>query len=464
MDRNLLYRKIPKVDSLLENETIRSLTETYGIKTVMSVLRGETDAVREMIRNEVSSEEAERKIQSLPETIAEKVERLYEPDVRRVINATGTILHTNLGRAPLPEEQALKTISAASGYTNLEYNLESGKRGERYDHFEKLLCRLSGAEAAMAVNNNAAALMLILHTLAKGKEVIVSRGELVEIGGCFRIPEVMELSGARLAEVGTTNKTRLRDYENAVSEETRAILKVHTSNYRIIGFTESVPAHELKTIAETHGLPLIEDLGSGVFVDLEKYGLTHEPTVQESISAGADVVCFSGDKLLGGPQAGIIAGRKQYIDQMKRNPLSRALRIDKLTVAALELVLMEYLHEEKAPERIPVLKMLLETEESVRVRAEKLCGMIRGEVSDAAVSVEACLSQAGGGSLPGEVLKSAAVVIRPYHMSVSALEREMRHMRIPVIGRIADDAVRLDVRTIGDGDFEAIAGMLGEVL
>ena len=245
-----------------------------------------------------------------------------------------------------------------SGYSNLEYNLEEGHRGERYSHFEKLLCRLTGAEAAMAVNNNAAAVMLILSSLAKGGEVVVSRGELVEIGGKFRIPDVMEQSGATLVEVGTTNKTHLADYEEAVTEETKALLKVHTSNYRIVGFTESVGIDELIPLAKEKGIPVIEDLGSGVLVDLSRYGITYEPTVQESIRKGADVVCFSGDKLLGGPQAGIIIGKKEYIDRMKRNQLTRALRIDKFTAAALELTLHEYLSEEQAMRKIPVLSMI----------------------------------------------------------------------------------------------------------
>ena len=257
----------------------------------------------------------------LTQNIKRHAGKLHEPNMKMVINGTGTVLHTNLGRAPISKEHVERLAGIVSGYSNLEYNLEAGARGERYSHFEKLLCKLTGAEAAMAVNNNAAAVMLILSSMAKGGEVVVSRGELVEIGGKFRIPDVMEQSGASLVEVGTTNKTHYSDYEEAITEETKALLKVHTSNYRIVGFTETVTIDELIPIAQEHDIPIIEDLGSGVLIDLSKYGLTYEPTVQDSIRKGADVVCFSGDKLLGGPQAGIIIGKKKYIDQMKKNQL-----------------------------------------------------------------------------------------------------------------------------------------------
>ena len=273
---------------------------------------------------------AKQQIALLNENIAKAVSAMHTPNMKKVINGTGTILHTNLGRAPISFGHMMRAAEIVSGYSNLEYNLEAGRRGERYSHFEKLLCKLTGAEAAMAVNNNASSVLLILSSLAKGGEVIVSRGELIEIGGKFRIPDVMEQSGANLVEVGTTNKTHYEDYEEAITEETKALLKVHTSNYRIVGFTESVGIDELVPIAKEHGIPVVEDLGSGVLINLEKYGLMHEPTVQESIAHGADVVCFSGDKLLGGPQAGIIIGKKKYIDMMKKNQLTRALRIDKI--------------------------------------------------------------------------------------------------------------------------------------
>ena len=464
MDRNLLYRMIPKVDLLLEHDSIKKLTETYGYRVVLEAVRNETDSLREYIRMSEDEEEAAGRIKALPERIADYAQRLCSPNVRKVINGTGTILHTNLGRAPMSEEQAEKLARIVSGYSNLEYNLETGARGERYAHFEELICRLTGAEAAMVVNNNAAAVLLILNTLTKGGEVIVSRGELVEIGGKFRIPDVMELSGARLVEVGTTNKTHPDDYEEAITEETRAIMKVHTSNYRVVGFTESVSAQELKQMADEHCIPVIEDLGSGTLVNLEQYGLEHEPTIQESVSAGIDVISFSGDKLLGGPQAGIIIGRKKYIDQMKKNQLTRALRADKFTVTALELVLLEYLNEETLTERVPVLRMLRESPESVRSRAETLCGMIRERNVRADLAVEEVFSQVGGGSMPTVLIKSAAVVIRPRGMSAAGLEKQMRHLDVPVICRVAEDAVILDVRTIPADDFEEAALLLGEVL
>ena len=464
MDRNLLYRMIPKVDLLLENEGIKSLMKAHGYRVVMDAVRHETDALREYIRTSEDAKEAEHRISALPERITAYAQQLCRPNVRKVINGTGTILHTNLGRAPISQAQADKLARVVSGYSNLEYDLEAGARGERYAHIEDLICRLTGAEAAMVVNNNAAAVLLILSTMTKGGEVIVSRGELVEIGGKFRIPDVMEQSGARLVEVGTTNKTHPDDYEAAISEETRAIMKVHTSNYRVVGFSESVDAQELKQMADAHGLPVIEDLGSGTLVDLEQYGLEHEPTVQESVRAGIDVISFSGDKLLGGPQAGIIIGRKRYIDQMKKNQLTRALRIDKFTVTSLELVLLEYLNEETLADRLPVLRMLRESGESARRRAETLCGMIRDQKVQADLAVEEVFSQVGGGSLPTELLRSAAVVIRSGKVSAAGLEKQMRHLEVPIVCRVSDDAVLLDVRTIPGEEFEIVARMLGEVL
>ena len=316
----------------------------------------------------------------------------------------------------------------------------------------------------MAVNNNASAVLLILSTLAKGGEVVVSRGELVEIGGKFRVPDVMAASGASLVEVGTTNKTHLSDYEEAVTEETKALLKVHTSNYRIVGFTESVPVDEMKKVAEERGIPVIEDLGSGVLIDLEKYGLHHEPTVQESIRAGADIVCFSGDKLLGGPQAGIIIGKKEYIAKIKKNQLTRALRIDKFTVAMLERVLLEYLNEEEAVKHIPVLRMITEEPEEIRQRAERLISLLKELGAGAELSLEPCDSQIGGGSLPLELLSSFAVVIRPRKITSAGLERAMLAMKVPIVPRAAEQSVRLDMRTVADTDLALIADELTEEL
>lgn len=464
MNKNELYRTIPKVDILLEDPVILALIERYGRNLVMEVIREETDRLRETIRLAEDESAARSELSRLTENIAERLEQLCRPNVRKLINATGTILHTNLGRAPISREQAEKLVDIVTGYSNLEYNLEAAKRGERYAHFEKLLCRLTGAEAAMVVNNNAAAVLLVLSTLAKGGEVLVSRGELVEIGGKFRVPDVCAQSGAALREVGTTNKTHFSDYEENLSEATKAILKVHTSNYRIVGFTESVEASALSGLAHEHGIPMIEDLGSGVLVNLEEYGLSHEPTVQESLRAGIDVVCFSGDKLLGGPQAGIILGKKEYIERMKRNPLTRALRVDKFTVTALELVLLEYLSKERVTQNVPVLRMISETADSVQERACRLAALLKENCHRADIAIEPTFSQVGGGSLPLEQIQSFGISIRPRDMSTDALERRMHRFQIPVIPRVTEDHILLDVRTIDSEDFRTIAGMLGEVL
>lgn len=454
------------MDVLLEQEDIQSLIHRYSRETVMEAIHEETELLRARIGSckEEETGEVQQEISCLSERIRLSVERMHTPNMRMVINGTGTILHTNLGRAPISREHMAKLQDIVTGYSNLEYNLEEGRRGERYSHFEKLLCKLTGAEAAMAVNNNAAAVMLILSSMAKGGEVIVSRGELVEIGGKFRIPDVMEQSGATLVEVGTTNKTHYSDYEEAISEDTKALLKVHTSNYRIVGFTDTVTIDDLAPLAKEHDLPIIEDLGSGVLIDLSKYGLTYEPTVQDSIRRGADVVCFSGDKLLGGPQAGIIIGKKKYIDRMKKNQLTRALRIDKFTGTALELVLQEYLSEENAIQNIPVMRMITESLEEVTRRARSLGRMLKNAHLAAEISTASCESQIGGGSLPLERIPSMAVTIKPVKMSVPSLEEAMRHTRVPIIPRTVNDTIYLDVRTIGSGQFKQIVEMLGELL
>lgn len=464
MNKNLLYRSIPKVDVLLESQTIQEMIERYSRDSVMEAIRAEMDNLRAFIGGCDEEDKAQEQIALLVSHIGDAVEKMHTPNMKKVINGTGTILHTNLGRAPISREHMKKAFDIVTGYSNLEYNLEEGRRGERYSHFEKLLCKITGAEAAMAVNNNASSVLLILSSLAKGGEVIVSRGELIEIGGKFRIPDVMTQSGATLVEVGTTNKTHVSDYEENITEETKALLKVHTSNYKIVGFTESVGIDELMPIAKEHGIPVIEDLGSGVLIDLSKYGLTYEPTVQESVAKGADVVCFSGDKLFGGPQAGIIVGKKKYIDMMKKNQLTRALRIDKFTAATLELVLQEYLSEEQAVQHIPVLRMITEPLDEVARRARSLARTIRSTDLPAKVDVVSCESQIGGGSLPMERIPSMAVAIRPKHESVAALEDQMRHLTVPMIPRTVNDTIMLDVRTVETEDFKLIAAELQELL
>jgi len=455
MDKNLLYRSIPKVDVLLENEAIVAGIEYYGRDIVMEAIRVETEALRAFIGNCDSEEKAKGQMENLVEQILLRAEKSLSPNMKKIVNATGTVLHTNLGRAPISKKHMEHIAEIATGYSNLEYDLEAGKRGERYAHFEELLCKITGAEAAMAVNNNAAAVMLILSSLGKGGEVVVSRGELVEIGGKFRIPDVMEQSGATLVEVGTTNKTHYADYENAITENTAALLKVHTSNYRIVGFTETVSIDKLVELSEKHDIPIIEDLGSGVLLDLSKYGITYEPTVQDSIRAGADVVSFSGDKLLGGPQAGIIVGKKKYIDKMKKNQLTRALRIDKFTAATLEVVLKEYLSEARAIANIPVLQMITKSKEDLLKEARKLKRYLTALKLDAELAIENCESQIGGGSLPLERLASYAVTIKPNKITTTELENRMRFLPVPIIPRVFNDKIYLDVRTLCMDSFKA---------
>lgn len=462
MNKNLLYRRIPKVDVLLEDEKIRELTEQYSYDTVLEAVREELDKLRALIGTCEDEAEGIREIEQLSVRIQEAVKAMHTPNMRTVINGTGTILHTNLGRAPIGERHMRHIADIAMNYSNLEYNLKAGARGERYSHFEKLLCKITGAEAAMAVNNNAAAVMLILSTMGKGKEVIVSRGELVEIGGKFRIPDVMEQSGATLVEVGTTNKTHYTDYENAITEETAALLKVHTSNYRIVGFTDNVSIAELVPLGKEREIPVIEDLGSGVLIDLSKYGLTYEPTVQDSVRNGADVVCFSGDKLLGGPQAGIIVGKKKYIDQMKKNQLTRALRIDKFTAATLEVVLQEYLSEEKAIQNIPALRMITKEIEEITRDAQELEALLQQAELPAQIQMEPCESQIGGGSLPLERIPSMAVTIHPEKITTAELELRLRHMSVPMIVRTMNDKIVIDVRTVDKKWYPKIAKMLKE--
>lgn len=464
MDKNQLYRRIPKVDVLLEEDGIRKLEERYGRSCVKRVVQDELERVRILIGESVDETDVLKAVEQLTDRISKSLELLYTPNIRSVINGTGTILHTNLGRAPLNREHAEKLAVIATQYSNLEYDLQRGERGERNAHFESLLCRLTGAEAALVVNNNAAAVLLCLSTLAKSGEVIVSRGELVEIGGKFRIPDVMEQSGAVLVEVGTTNKTHLSDYEKAITKETKAILKVHTSNYQIVGFTESVAVPELKVIAKEHEIPIIEDLGSGALIDLSRYGISHEPMVQEAICGGADVVCFSGDKLLGGPQAGIIVGRKCYIDKMKKAPLTRALRVDKFTTAALEMTLEEYLSEERAMQKIPVLKMISEMPDTVRQRAQKLKSQLEQQKLPAQIVLEACESQIGGGALPLEKISSTAVAIRSEICSASEMEKRMRALSTPIIGRMINGVWAMDMRTIEEEKIPYIVDCIQNVL
>ncbi len=458
-----LLRQIPKVDELLGCQTLEPLRE----QVPHSLLKEQIQLVLDTIRQEVFAETRD----SIPDAeelfslISESIKRASQRNLRRVVNATGVVLHTNLGRAKLCRQAVQAVEEVAEGYSTLEYNLHTGSRGSRYDHVEQLLCRLTGAQSAMIVNNNAAAVLLILSAVAKGKEVVISRGELVEIGGSFRVPEIMEQSGGILREVGTTNKTHLSDYENAVDPEcTGALLKVHTSNYKILGFTQSVPLPQLAELGKQYHLPIIYDIGSGAMLDFTPYHLQEEPTVAQSIREGADVVSFSGDKLLGGPPAGIIVGKKKYLDLMKRHPLTRAFRVDKMTLAALEATLMLYLDEEQAKREIPTLRMLLAPEEELEKKAHLLCEKIRQAVPGLNSCVQQEIGQVGGGSMPTQELPSYVVAIQPAGCSLERLEKALREDEIPLIGRIAHDRFLLDVRTMEPEEFDLAAQSLRRCL
>lgn len=440
------FRRIPKVDILLKEKEIQELCSVYGYGTVVYGIRQCLDELRRCIVQ--SPQLFPLKIKDLSAQIRNKVKETDALSVHRVFNASGIILHTNLGRAPLGERQLEAVVEIFGGYSNLEYNLETGKRGKRWEHYAGEISEIVGAGGAIAVNNNAAAVTLILSALTRGKEVVVSRGELIEIGGHFRIPEVMEQSGAVLHETGCTNRTRICDYEKAINENTGALLKVHTSNYKIMGFTEEVSVEELAELGKKYHLPVIVDLGSGVLVNLEKYGLPHEPTVQETLRKGADIVCFSGDKLLGGPQAGIIAGKKSYIEEMERHPLMRAFRLDKCTIAALEATFHEYRDEERAVKNIPILRMIATSVEEVMERAQAVCKALRSEGVKAKIEVQESRAMLGGGSMPTEEIPSYAVTIMPKSESCEALVKRMRKLPIPIIAHIKNDRIVLDMRTV----------------
>ena len=452
---NELLRKIPKVDELLKHDTLVQAADRYGTGAVTEAIRTELEVLRQGI--------LAHQVQAVPEMcqlcrqVEKRAQKAALPSFRRVINGTGIILHTNLGRACLSEKAAQAVCEASKAYSNLEYDLETGKRGSRYSHVEEILCRLTGAESALVVNNNAAAVLLVLSALTKGGQVVVSRGELVEIGGSFRIPEIMEACGAQLKEVGATNKTHLRDYEQAISEHTKALMKVHTSNYRIIGFSETPVLSELTRLGHKYGLPVIEDLGSGCLLDLNQFGIHDEPCVQDSLKAGVDVVSFSGDKLLGGPQAGIILGKKKYLDILKKHPLNRAMRVDKMTLAALEATLRSY--DAGAAQEIPVVAMLSAQPEALKEKA----GLLASLLTQAGISCEVIPTEGrvGGGSVPNHILPSFAVA---FSGEVNKLEESLRRGVQPIVGRIHDGKYLLDVRTLVVSDFPVILEALKEIL
>ena len=446
---------LPAVDRVLRSAGGGALIAQYGRPLALDAIR-KTLAERRLCG-------ASAPVAAIIEASAAVLARTMQPSQRRVFNLTGTVLHTNLGRAPLPEEAIAAAAAAMRDPTTLEYDLESGRRGERDDHIAGWLTRLTGAEAALAVNNNAAALVLALNTLAEGRETIVSRGELIEIGGSFRLPDIMARAGTKLREVGTTNRTHLTDFTAAIGPQTGLILKAHTSNYAIQGFTAAAPAAKLAALAREHGLPFVEDLGSGSLVELEHWGLPHEPTAAQSLAQGADLVTFSGDKLLGGPQAGLVLGRADLIARLARNPLKRALRLDKIRLAALEAVLRLYADPDHLADRLPALRLLTRPlGEIVELGQRMLPALETALAGIAEVGLVDTRSQIGSGALPVSLLPSAAVALRPISRSGGAVEklaRSLRELPIPVIGRIDAGRVLLDLRCLEDE--AAFLGQLG---
>jgi L-seryl-tRNA(Ser) seleniumtransferase len=460
-----LLKNLPKVDEVLAILEKRGTLERAPREKVLEAVRETVGGLRAAIVAGEGIDSGVLSNESTADAVVVRIERLHEYGLRRVINATGIILHTNLGRAPLCKEALERIVEVSRGYSNLEIDLAAGKRGLRYDHVRGILCELTGAEDALVVNNNAAAVLLVLSTLARGREAIVSRGELIEIGGEFRIPEVMERSGAVLREVGATNRTHLSDYEKAVNENTALIMKVHTSNFRIVGFTGEVPVTDLVALGRRHGVPVMNDLGSGCFIRLDKYGLQHEPTVGDAVKEGADVITFSGDKLLGGPQAGIIVGKKDLLESIQRNPLNRALRIDKLTLAALEATAKLYLNEREAVAGLRSLTALTEPVEAATRRARKLLQMIKREnLPGVTLVLKKGSSMSGGGSLPTQQIPTMLVALRSGKLSTSRIDEKLRALPVPVVARIADDEILFDPRTLSAEELPEILIALKAVL
>jgi len=447
-----LYRSLPNIDDILGAPEIGELPR----ELVLRCARTELDALRVEIGQSKRSDPVE--LDEVLTRVETAVQVAQQPSLRRVINATGIVIHTNLGRSVLADSALKAVITASQGYSNLEYDVAAGERGHRGDHIEALICELTGAEAALVVNNNAAAVLLTLAALAAGKKTIVSRGQLVEIGGSFRIPDVMAASGTVMVEVGTTNKTHLSDYARAIGERTGLLFKAHTSNYQLVGFTEEVSLVDLVTLGAEQGVPVVEDLGSGVLLDLSAYGLPAEPTVQASLATGTDVVTFSGDKLLGGPQAGIICGKRATLARLRSHPLMRALRLDKMTLAALEATLRLYRDPSMTVATIPTLRALTMTSKQCRQQAERLASELREAADEgglcSALSIEVYneMSLAGGGSLPGTEIPTTVVALACEGVSAAMLEQKLRLLPVPVVARVHEERLLFDVRTLSDDD------------
>jgi L-seryl-tRNA(Ser) seleniumtransferase len=459
-----LSQRLPSVDAVLRSKTGSVAVARYGHAATVNAVRRVLDGVRQAVRAEAIDRPGD---EAIAKEALDLLEREDAPSVRRVFNLTGTVLHTNLGRAVLPETAIQAAVQAMRQPIALEFDVATGKRGERDAHVRGLICELTGAEDACIVNNNAGAVLLVLNTLSSGKDAIVSRGELIEIGGAFRLPDIMARAGARLVEIGTTNRTHLKDYEAALGDGAGLILKAHTSNYLIQGFTKSVPPEELSTLAKARHVPFFHDLGSGALVDLARYGLKPEPTVREALAEGADIVTFSGDKLLGGPQAGLIAGRKDLIARIAKNPMKRALRMDKIRLAALEAILKLYRDPDRLPETLPTLRSLVRPAAEITAMAMRIRDPLAAAVGAGyAVSVVRCASQIGSGALPLEILPSAGIAIAPAARKGAGTQLEVlaaafRALPVPVISHIKDGALRFDLRCLEEeADF---LGQLGRL-
>ncbi len=457
---------LPGVDRVLELAKPDPFFENIPKSVLVRSVRAAVEDLRRAILDNSPDIDATNLTDALVlGKVKTSVKAAIRPNLRRLINATGVVVHTNLGRSLLPADAIENLVTIAGRYSNLEFDLLKGARGSRYSNVEDILCEVSGAESAMVVNNNAGAVLLSLNTIANGKTVIVSRGELIEIGGAFRIPDVMAKSGGILKEVGTTNRTHLKDYESAIENDTGLFLKVHTSNYSIVGFTAQVSLKELVDLGAKYQIPVMEDLGSGTFIDFSRYGLIKEPTVQESVAAGADVITFSGDKLLGGPQAGIIVGKQEILDNIKKNPLTRALRIDKLTLAALEITLRHYRDPDKAVDSIPTLRMLTLPFADIETKARQLKTLLE-HIGDGRLQVQLLdmASTAGGGALPLLNLPSKGLGINVQGISPNALEKTLRENEPPIIGRIEEDTFMLDLRTVQDDELAIIKDVFEKLL
>lgn len=452
-EKQKLLSNLPSVDEILKSSRGMEWLSTYPRRYVLQGIREGIDRKRKEILEGLSADLSEEVMMA---DIEDMIEKLSSFSLKPLINATGVVIHTNLGRSTLSERVLENITRVSESYSNLEYDIEKGKRGKRYTHIKRILREVTGAEDTLIVNNNAAAVLLCLNTLSKGREVIVSRGELVEIGGSFRMPDVMTSSGAILREVGTTNKTHLHDYEKAINDNTSLILKIHKSNYRIVGFTDEVCIEDLVNLGRKHQIPVMFDLGSGCLIDLKPFGIHDEPAVKEIVKTGVDLTTFSGDKLLGGPQGGVIVGNREYIEKIQKNPMTRAMRIDKLTLAGFEATLMEYIDEEKAIENIPTLRMLLQKPEEIKQRANKIANRLKREIKDAHIQVMPDSSMAGGGSLPEQDLPTYVVSIKTTTPSVNELEERLRKGKPPIITRIKEDSLIIDARTVRDRDFEAL--------